>query len=271
MNVVIASVGLATAQGSVFDMTNGAVPRPPVKLPWPTGKWTTCHSSYGAAGVEPIRSGRDRWSALAEQALQECFGGNKPSPETPLLLASCNGAAAGFDPDNWRHAFDSQTLLEGSAWARKGLPLFSTSCTSGLHALYIARQLLLAGYADEVVVLAVDILSPASHDNFEVLRVLSDRPTPWQSASMGFMPGEAAVALHLVRNRDEEGVPSLDGPTLGSDLQGHDGLSTVLSELRPRRLKLILGQGTGPFQSDELELSALRANVSRDVPLATPL
>lgn len=271
MNVVIASIGFATAQGGVFEVTHGAALRQPAKLPWPADKWTTCHSSYGAAAIGPTLSGRERWSALAEQALRECFGSDTPSPETPLLVASCNGAAAGFDPDNWRHAFDSRALLEGTAWAGKSLPVFSTSCTSGLHALYIAGQLLLAGYADEVVVLAVDILSPASHDNFEVLRVLSDTPTPWQSASRGFMPGEAAVALHLVRTENAEGAPGLNGPTLGNDLQGHDGLSTILSELRPRNLKLVLGQGTGPFQNDELELSALRASVSPDVPLSTPL
>ena len=272
MNVVIASIGLATAQGGVFDVTHKAALRPPAKLPWPADRWTTCHSSYGAAGIGPTLSGSARWSALAERALQECFGSNTPSPETPLLVASCNGAAAGFDPDHWRQAFDSQALLKGTAWAGKSLPVFSTSCTSGLHALYLARQLLLAGYADEVFVLAVDILSPASHDNFEVLRVLSNTPSPWQSASRGFMPGEAAVALHLVRTPEAEGAQGLDGPTLGSDLQGHhDGLSTILSELRPRNLKLVLGQGTGPFESDELELSALRASVSRDVPLSTPL
>jgi hypothetical protein len=199
------------------------------------------------------------------------LGSNRPSPETPLLVASCNGAAAGFDPDNWRRAFNSRALLKGTGWVKTSLPVFSTSCTSGLHALYIAAQLLLAGHADEVIVLAVDILSPASHDNFEVLRVLSDTPTPWQSAGRGFMPGEAAVALQLVRAESAEGAPCLSVPTLGNDLQGHDALKTILSELSPRNLKLILGQGTGPLQNDELELAALRGTVSLDVPLATPL
>jgi hypothetical protein len=162
-------------------------------------------------------------------------------------------------------------LLKGTVWAKKSWPVFSASCNSGLQALYIARLLLLAGYSDEVVVLAVDTLSPASHDNFEVLRVLTDRPTPWQHTSSGFIPGEAAVALRLVRAQHAEGAPYLNGPILASDLEGHDGLSTILSELRLERLKLILGQGTGPFQSDKSELSALEAAVSKTVPLATPL
>lgn len=271
MNVAIASVGLATAQGSVSDIVNGAVPRPPAELPWPADKWITCRGSYRAVGIEPSLGGRDRWSALAEQALKECLGGGTPSSEVPLLVASCNGAATGFDADSWRHAFDAETLLKGTAWAKKSRPVYSASCNSGLHALYVARLLLLAGYSDEVIVLAVDILSPASHNNFEVLRVLSDTPTPWQHASSGFMPGEAAVALRLVRNRHAEGTPHLNGLALGSDLEGRDGLSTVLSELPTDRLKLIIGQGTGPFQSDESELSALRASVSETIPLTTPL
>ena len=271
MSVAIASVGIATAQGSASDIINGAVLCSPAKLPWPADKRTTCQSSYQAVGIEPLLNGKDRWSALAGEALKECFGSNTPSPGTPLLVASCNGAAAGFDPDIWRHAFDTEALLKGTTWAKKSRPVFSASCNSGLQALYIAKLLLLAGYSDNVIVLAVDILSRASHDNFEVLRVLSDTPTPWQHTSIGFIPGEAAVALHLVRVPDAEGAPCLNGPTLGSDLEGFDGLSAILSGLRPERLKLILGQGTGPFQSDELELSALRATVSKTIPLATPL
>jgi hypothetical protein len=271
MNVEIASVGLATAQGSVSDIVDGAVLRSPAELPWVGDKWRACHSSYQAVGVEPLLNGRDRWLALAGQALKECFGGKTPPSGTPLLVASCNGAAAGFDRDIWRQAFEPEGLFQSTAWAKKGWPVFSASCNSGLQALYIAKLLLLTGYSDEVVVLAVDILSPASHDNFEVLRVLSDTPRPWQHTSNGFIPGEAAVALHLVRTRHAEGAPCLNGPTLGSDLEGHDGLSTILSEMRLERLKLILGQGTGPFQSDESELSALGAAVGKAIPLATPV
>jgi hypothetical protein len=271
MNVAIASVGLATAQGCAADVVGGSAPRTPAELPWPAGERVTCRSSFRAVGVEPSRGGRDRWSALAGLALKDCCGGKAPPPETPLLLASCNGAAAGFDSEDWRQAFDAGSLLEDTGWKGRSRAVFSASCNSGLQALYVARQLLLAGYADEVIVLAADILSPASHDNFEVLRVLSDGPSPWQHDSSGFMPGEAAVALRLVRARHAEGLPCLSGPLLGSDLEGFDGLSAVLSAPRPERLKLILGQGTGPFRSDAAELSALRAAVGGGVPLATTL
>src|SRR5437762_1596970 len=82
------------------------------------------------------------------------------------------------------------------------LPVFSSSCNSGLHALYAARQVLLSGRANEAVVLAVDILSRSNQENFEGLRVLSDSPMPWQPTNAGFVLGEAAVALRLVRDAD---------------------------------------------------------------------
>ncbi|HEX8746097.1 MAG TPA: beta-ketoacyl synthase N-terminal-like domain-containing protein, partial [Pyrinomonadaceae bacterium] len=205
MNIAIASIGLATAQGSVFDITHEAALRTPAQLPWLNDRRTTCHRSYRAVGVGPSLNGGERWSALARQALGECFGGDTPSARTPVLVASCNGAAVRFDPDNWRHAFDSKMLLEGTPWAKNGLPIFSASCSSGLHALYMAKLLLLAGCSDDAVVLAVDILSQASHDNFEVLRLLTGTPTPWQAESRGFIPGEAAVALRLVRARNATG------------------------------------------------------------------
>lgn len=271
MSVAIASVGLATAQGGASDVVNGADLRFPARLPWPSGKWAACQRAYRAVGIEPSLCGKERWVALAELALKECLGGQRAAARRPVLVASCNGAAGGFDADAWRCAFEVGRLLEGGGLAEKSWPIFSASCSSGLQALYVAKLFLLAGYSDEVVVLAVDILSAASHDNFEVLRVLSERPTPWQQTSDGFMLGEAAVALRLVRAEDAEKAPCLNGPIMGSDLAGHDGLRAPLSRLRPEELKLILGQGTGPFQSDEAELAALRAAVRKSVPLATPL
>ena len=61
------------------------------------------------------------------------------------------------------------------------------------HSVAVAR---IRGGAQQVVVLAVDILSQGSHQNFESLRVLSESlDFPWQPESNGFIPGEAAVAL----------------------------------------------------------------------------
>jgi hypothetical protein len=142
-----------------------------------------------------------------------------------------------------------------------------------LQALYAANQVLLAGKADEVVVLAADILSRSNQNNFEVLRVLSNSTmTPWQPTSGGFILGEAAVALKLVRAKaDDENMTWLTGPVLGNELNKHDGLPRIFRGMMPANPNLVLGQGTGPVESDEAELSAFRGCFEKSVPLATPL
>jgi hypothetical protein len=143
-----------------------------------------------------------------------------------------------------------------------------------LHALYAAKQILLANRATEVLVVAADILSPSNHDNFEVLRLLTDSPFPWQPTSTGFMLGEAAVVLKLVRVQDgdtRDTWAQISGPVLGNELTRDDGLRLVLKQLSTNGPQLLLGQGTGPFANDESELAAFRKFVAGDVPLATPL
>lgn len=271
MSVAITSVGLATSQGSAYNIMSGATLCPPAKLHWLTKPWTACLICRPALGVDSALTGAARWRALAKIALEDCFGGTPPAPGTPLIIASCNGSAAGLNAADWRHAFDSATLLEGTFWEGLRLPVVSAACSSGLQALYLARQLLTTGF-DEVVVLAADILSPASHDNFEVLRVLSENLSPpWQPTSTGFIQGEAAVAVRLVRDERDGAATRLVGPLLANDINGESGLREILPEMTSLSPGLIIGQGTGPFNIDELELSALRANFNMRVPLATPL
>jgi 3-oxoacyl-[acyl-carrier-protein] synthase-1 len=207
-------------------------------------------------------------------ALADCLRDQAYTAETPIFLASCNGSADTFNARSWSSAFDSTVLLEGTPWASqraRRLPVFSSSCNSGLHALYAAKQLLLAGHAREAVVVAVDILSRSNQDNFEALRVLTNSPLrPWQSTADGFILGEAAVALKLVRA--EDGAQTrLIGPVLGNELIRDDGLARILEQLAAVKPQLLLGQGTGPFANDEAELAAFCNYFAPDVPLATSL
>ena len=245
MTIAIDGIGLATAQGIVSE------------LPWKPDDWYVSRVCFPAVGIDSSLTGAARWRALAKKALE---GFDK----APLLVASCNGGA-----DVWEEAFDTSVLLAGTPWADDCLPVFSSSCASGIHALYAARQLLMSGAVDEVLVLAVDILARSNHENFESLRVLAERVSaPWQSTSSGFVLGEAAVVLRVVRGTGEV---LLHGPALGSDLSEHDGLRRVLEEIEPREAGLILGQGTGPFANDAAELAAFAAVVDRGVPITTPL
>jgi hypothetical protein len=265
----IYAVGLATAQGSAAELLAGVAAVSPEPLPWPAERWTTSYLCRPARGLDPGLAGTERWRALARRALAECCAGSPPAAGTPLVVATCNGAAPSFEAGAWREAFDTSFL----PWAGARLPVVSAACASGLHGLFLAR-LLLDGGADEVVVLAVDILSVAAHANFEALRILSPRlQAPWQPRTEGFLFGEAAVALRLRR-----GGPGfrLRGPVLSQDLNDDDsdgGLGRALDDLNvPGPVDLILGQGTGPPEVDGVELAAVRRAVpDLGVALTTPL
>lgn len=272
---MVSALGLATAQGSAVELLAGAAPVPPQPLPWLADRWTTSGLCRPARGLDPGLAGAERWRALARRALDECLAGSPPPPGTPLVVASCNGAAESFEAEGWRRAFDTAGLLEDVPWAGARLPVASAACASGLQGLFLARLLLEAG-ADEVVVLAVDVLSPAAHANFEALRILSpELQAPWQPGTEGFLCGEAAVALRLRRGGPG---PRLRGPMLSQDLNGDDdegGLGRALDSLEVLDggpVSLILGQGTGPPEVDRIELAAVRRVVpDLAVPLTTPL
>ena len=256
MTIAIKGIGLATAQGSVSEILTSATPRTAAELPWTPDRWSISRVCFAGLEIGSSLAGSARWQALALKALSDVEG----SGETPLLVASCNGSAA----EVWEDAFDTSALLAGTPWGADRLPVFSSSCASGMHALYAARELLMSGVLDEVLVLAVDILAQSNHQNFESLRVLAERPSaPWQSTSSGFVLGEAAVALRV--GRGSGGGVVLQGPELGSDLLG------VLEQVSPQSAGLIVGQGTGPFANDTAELAAFAAFVDKSVPIITPL
>lgn len=275
MRIAISSIGLATAQGSAADIAAGQPLRAPEPWPWPLNGWSTSECCRPAAGLSASLNGVGRWRALVELALADCLGDQADARRTPIFLASCNGGADGFEASSWRRAFDASVLLTGTRWenwpAGRPLPVFSSSCNSGLHALYAAKKVLLAGQAREAVVVAVDILSRSNQDNFEALRVLTNSQLrPWQPTADGFILGEAAVALKLVYAEDGD-QSRLIGPVLGTELAPDDGLGRVLERLSAARPQLLLGQGTGPFANDEAELAAFRNYFAADVPLATSL
>jgi len=264
MTIAINGIGLATAQGNTAEIIESRSFRASSKLPWTAGKSNISRQCYPATGIDSTLSGAARWRALAGRALAEVAGSDK----TPLLMASCNGSAA----QSWEKAFEAKALLAGTKWADDDLPVFSSSCASGIHALYAAHELLTSGAVKEVLVLAADVLALSNHENFESLRVLAEEPcTPWQSTSSGFILGEAAVVLKLAHVQDEASLTVVHGPELGSDLVEHDGLSSVIETLSPKSATMIFGQGTGPYATDAAELRALGSFVDRDVPIYTPL
>lgn len=224
MGAAISAIGLAIPQENS-----------PKDLPWEPSKWSVSRICYPA--VDASLSGAARWQALVKKAFADL---GPITPGTPLFVGSCNGDAS----RNWETAFDTSVLLSDTPWANEGLPVFSSSCASGLHALYAAKQLITAGAIDQAIVLAADILSQSNHENFESLRVLAERPNEsWGPANQRFILGEAAVVLRLVRAEED----NFNGPELGSDLVDHDGLSSVIEALSAPEPSSVSSPGSGPY------------------------
>ena len=266
----IRSVGLASAQGSAKDVRARTSFDPPSTLPWPEKRWTTSRYCRPAAEAVDLL-GAARWNALARRALEECFGERLPADPPPIVVASCNGGASDCGADSWLEAFESGELLKGTPWQGTPVPVVSASCASGLQALYLAQHILAAG-TKQVVVLAADILSPRSQDNFESLHVLSSSPRPpWRPPAGGFVTGEAAVAILLEQGSHEDDRPWVSGVSLDHDLVAGDGLSRVVSGQSHPVPGVVLGQGTGPDSIDSLELEALGRWIPREVPVTSAL
>jgi len=83
MGIAISSIGLATAQGSTVELSNGNRLRAPECWPWPVNGWTTSHFCRPALGVSPALVGIARWLALVQSALKDCLGDLTPSARTP--------------------------------------------------------------------------------------------------------------------------------------------------------------------------------------------
>ena len=254
--IAIAGIGLCTAQGSAAEILAGGPLAGAGPLLWPPGARTTCRVAFAARGIDPALTGAARWRALADAALAELGGAS----DVPMVVGSCNGGASEQD-GSWIAAFAELEVEQ---------PIASAACASGLHALWLGVTRIEAG-CDEVIVLAVDALSRASHDNFEGLRTLTSAPTPWQSTAAGFVPGEAGVAVRLVRARDGDGLPRLVGPMLGNDRDGADTLAELVRAIDPASAAYVLGQGTGPVAVDQRELEAVQRTVPSTVPIATAL
>src|SRR6476659_8394266 len=103
----VTGIGLATAQGSRADISETEIRHSASALPWTPNRWNLSRVCYPAVGIDSSLTGVERWRALAKKALEDLG-----DTQTPLLVASCNGSAAGFQTEAWEQAFDTSIFLE---------------------------------------------------------------------------------------------------------------------------------------------------------------
>jgi hypothetical protein len=267
----ITSLGIASAQGSAEQIATRNEFLEPRELPWVVNRHAMNRLCRPVCGIDSEISGVARWQELARRALFECCDGMADPSGSSLLVASCNGGADRFDSGSWSCSFDSTKLLQRTPWRGMNLPVVSGSCASGLQVLYLAAWML-ENEAEEVILLATDILSSAGYENFEALRILSDEnEIPWQQTNTGFLCGEAAVALKLRRGDDPDTGPCISGVSLCTDDAGNKGFVRMLESFDAASPQLIVAQGTGPYESNVTELRALGSTFSGSIPLTSPV
>lgn len=149
---------------------------------------------------------------------------------------------------------------------------FSTACTSSANALGYAKEVILKGIYENVLVIGIDTLSYTTVCGFSALSVLSSNPcTPFDKNREGMNVSEGFGIL-LLQNQKQENSIELCGVGYSSDAhhmtQPHpDGLGAKRamenalkdSHLTINDIAYINAHGTGTYANDFSELNGINS------------
>jgi len=268
VNVVVKSVGLATAQGDSDTIINFLKKERTETWKWKSGSGQYAQEVYYACPDQKTIGSR-RFTLLAQAAISDCVK-NYSKKVPPVFTASCNGTVSLFEERQWQKSFDID--IENSLFENN--PIVSGSCASGLQALYLAAMMVQSGHGD-ILVLAVDILSTSNLENFTSLRILSEEVLPpWHNNSSGFIPSEAAVAIIIGPPENQNSKSRhiyLNQLSLYSDVSLTRQYASALGLYKTLKPSLIMGQGTGPAQVDSKELGNIYSVFEKSAPITTSI
>jgi 3-oxoacyl-[acyl-carrier-protein] synthase II len=213
---------------------------------------------------DPARAGVCAGTTMGEVRILEEWVERGGAPEDGGTLADypCHVIAEG---------------VAGFLGAEGPVLMVPNACAAGNFALAIARDLLLDGRADRILVVGVDPYSRVAHTGFNRLLAASpDVCRPFDARRRGIVPGEGAGALLLEREgaaaaRGAEILAFLAGCGLGNDAvhmtnpdpEGH-GLARAMREalreggLSPGDVDWVSAHGTGTPANDAAEARAIR-------------
>lgn len=286
---LITGTGLATAQGANVDAT------------W---QRLVAGAVLHETGRVPLKSdGSPRVSQLAIHVANEALaaGGWSPqmlaSPRTALIVGTSKGPIEEWlavDPATVsslaapRRCDSIQSMAYGisalttdlAAALRMGTGprlTLASACASGLHALLRAKDLLEAGLADRVLVVAAESsISELFQGTFHRLGVLADAATgcrPFDQNRHGFLLAEAAAAVCLERSAQASGIWLGPGAVFAdaTHLTGLDAdAGAVMNALLAAEIgqaQLIHAHGTGTIQNDTVEALAISQTAAPARPL----
>lgn len=164
------------------------------------------------------------------------------------------------------------------------LPLVvSNACISGVSALIIARELILQGTYDDIIVVGCDTLSQFITEGFASFKSISAKPCkPYDKNRDGLSLGEACGAILITSNKSNARHPYLylnggaitnDANHISGPSRTGDGLYFAIeralkeADMNKNDIGFINAHGTSTVYNDEMESKAIALAELSDKPI----
>ncbi len=181
----------ANLQQALAAISDGEKEQQQVSLPGGTD-WP-----YFGIG-QPDTNWRARAQHLVCAAISEA--GLESSRGAPLFVATSSFDIGAIEAGQGRLRDCDSFAEEVAVWLGWSGPVYlvSSACVSSLQAVLAAHKLIGAGYANDAVVLGVELFNRFSISGFAAMQLLTPgKPKPLGSDRDGIALGEAVAALHL--------------------------------------------------------------------------
>ena len=156
----------------------------------------------------------------------------------------------------------------------------SNACVSGVMALAVAKNLLLAGKFSDAYVIAGDEISEFVVSGFNSFQAISDEPCqPYDKNRKGINLGEAVAAAYVTTEKSKEGFKILGDSAIndanhisGPSRTGEGLFRSVLNAMKESQLSandidFISAHGTATIYNDEMEAIAFNRAEMQEIPL----
>lgn len=156
----------------------------------------------------------------------------------------------------------------------------SNACVSGVMALAVAKNLLLAGKFSDAYVIAGDEISEFVVSGFNSFQAISDEPCqPYDKNRKGINLGEAAAAAYVSTEKSNESFKILGDSAIndanhisGPSRTGEGLFRSVLNAMKESQLStndidFISAHGTATIYNDEMEAIAFNRAEMQEIPL----
>jgi 3-oxoacyl-[acyl-carrier-protein] synthase-1 len=211
------------------------------------------------------------------------------SPDAPVFLGSSSLLVGLLEEGAWPRPLDQglpRDPLDEAVMAHWGLPtrpwVFSTSCTSAVHALDAAVRSIACGACEEALVVGIEVLNRFTASGFLSLRLLSPTGSrPLDPERDGLVLGEAVGALRLSATPSPWRIhpPALaldvNSPTSytpdGSTLAGVMRQALDQAGIAPGQVRGVKLQAAGSPGTDAVEALGLRQVFGDALPPLTSL